>query len=179
MGLTAPDASGRHKFTAHQLVQLYSTNGDDIFKPWPLSLLEEASEEATFKTLMIQAMLPQAGVHARQQTRGKPVPLWKVIFHPKYTAEGIESFLHQQFGDASLRRPVAGTRLAVTNFNLASHSLQIFRGWEAQQSSSRDFPPVGGGSSGGSGADLFPAGPSDQRQRREHAGVHRWRGGGE
>jgi patatin-like phospholipase/acyl hydrolase len=117
MRLTVSDASGRPKFTAHQLVQLYSTNGDDIFKPWPLSLLEEASEEATFKTLMIQAMLPQAGVHARQQTRGKPVP-WKAIFHPKYTAEGIESLLHQQFGDAALSRPIAGTHLAVTSFNL-------------------------------------------------------------
>ena len=135
MRLTVSDASGRPTFTAHQLVQLYSTNGGDIFKPWPPSLLEEASEEATFKTLMIQAMLPQAGVHARQQTRGKPVP-WKAIFHPKYTADGIESLLHQQFGDAALSRPIAGTHLAVTSFNLASHGLQIFHSWEAQQSSS-------------------------------------------
>jgi uncharacterized protein len=156
MRLIMSDPSGRPKFTAHQLVQLYSTNGADIFEPWPSSLLDEASEEATFNTLMIQAMLPQAAVHARQQTRAKPVPWWKAIFPPKYTAECVESFLHQQFGDAALSRPVAGTHLAVTSFNLAFHGLQILHSWEVQQSSSWHFPLWAVGRAAGTAPIYFP-----------------------
>ena len=155
LGLTVPDAAGRPKFSARDLASLYVDHGGQIFRPWQTIDLEAKAEDFVAEHL---THLEVPGSRTLfDHIEGKPVPWWRGLFHPKYTADGLEAFLQQQLGEsARLSRPVAGTHVAANSFALGRNSLQMFRSWEAQRSSAHDFPLWAVGRATSAAPTFFP-----------------------
>jgi predicted acylesterase/phospholipase RssA len=155
LGLTVPDAAGKPKFSARALAALYVAHGRDIFQPWGAIGVEAEIEDAVAGRL---ADLETPGATALlDHVEGKPVPWWKGLFHPKYSAAGLEGFLQQQLGEqARLSRPVAGTHVAANSFDLDRYCLQMFRSWEARRSPAADFPMSAVGRATSAAPTYFP-----------------------
>lgn len=155
LGLTVPDAAGKPRFSGRDLATLYVDNGRRIFQAWESIDLEAKAEDFVAERLA-RLEVPGSG-KLLDDIEGKPVPWWKGIFHPKYSAAGLETFLKQQLGEnARLSGPVAGTHVAANSFALGRNSLQMFRSWEAQQSSAHDFPMWAVGRATSAAPTFFP-----------------------
>ncbi|HZD26643.1 MAG TPA: patatin-like phospholipase family protein [Alphaproteobacteria bacterium] len=155
LGLTVPDAAGRPKFSARDLATLYVDNGRRIFQPWGARDLDTKVEDFVAEHLA-HLEVPGSGT-LFDHVEGKPVPWWRGLFHPKYSADGLEAFLQQQLGEsARLSGPVAGTHVAANSYALGRNSLQMFRSWEAQRSSAHDFPMWAVGRATSAAPTFFP-----------------------
>jgi predicted acylesterase/phospholipase RssA len=155
LGLTVPDAAGDPKFSGRDLAALYVDHGRRIFQPWGPIDLEAKAED--FVAARLADLEGSRSKRLLDDVEGKPVPWWKGIFHPKYTAHGLEAFLKTQLGeDARLSGPVAKTHVAANSFDLGRKGLQMFRSWEAQRSSAHDFPMWAVGRATSAAPTFFP-----------------------
>lgn len=155
LGLTVPDAAGKPKFSARDLARLYVDHGRQIFQAWQSIDLEAKVEDLVAEGL---ARLEVPGsARLLEDVEGRPVPWWKGILHPKYSAAGLEAFLRQQLGEnARLSGPVAGTHVAANSFELSRNRLQMFRSWEARRSAPHDFATWAVGRATSAAPTFFP-----------------------
>ena len=157
LGLTVPDASGRPKFSAGDLQALYCRDAGEIFKPWDASDLAARAEDAVAQRLVDLNVIDAQHKSALEGGSGKPVPWWRGLFHPKYTASGLEGFLQTHFGDAPLSAPVAGTFAAVNSFDIDDYGLKVFRSWEASAAPADDFAMWAAARATSAAPTYFPA----------------------
>ena len=140
VGLTVPDDAGKPKFSAQDLKGLYANKGASIFEPWDSKGPIAEAEGVIGSKLADLDLVRHDKDAASEQDDGRPVPVWRGLLHPKYTASGLETLLKGLMGDAPLSRPVAGTHAAANSFDIDAFGLKMFRSWEAQASADDDFP---------------------------------------
>jgi patatin-like phospholipase/acyl hydrolase len=128
LALSAPRAGS--PFTPADLIQLYETQGQRIFAPWPRSDAGRVVEDILEKALHLDTS---------DTTPGRPLPWTRAILHPKFTATGIEGALQQVLGQANLG-DVTSTRVAVTSYDLDARSLHLYRSWEAATTPAANLP---------------------------------------
>ena len=156
LALSAPGENGKPKFSAAELETLYSTKGGEIFKPWDSGDLAVAAEDAVAKRLIELGLLDAKMRAELEAGEGKPLPWWKALFHPKYTADGLVAFLQEHLGDARLGAPLAGTYVAANSFDLGNYGLKSFRSWEAAAAPDQDFAMWAVGRATSAAPTFFP-----------------------
>jgi predicted acylesterase/phospholipase RssA len=133
LGLGIPGQDGRPRYSAQDLVSLYTTEGARIFSPWSAPPADPSLAESLLGKL-------RAGLHTAPAPAESGAWSWvHALLHPKYGSAGVEGALREKLGDVPLSA-ITATRVAACSFDLDTRSLRLFRNWVARTNPAVDFP---------------------------------------